>query len=54
MGVTRKVALQLSMDNKGRFINGYDHVDIMAGAGTIGLEILDQVRLNILNKIRFL
>jgi threonine dehydratase len=25
------------------YINGYDHLDVIAGAGTIGLEMLDQV-----------
>eukprot|EP00080_Pristionchus_pacificus_P014159 PDM74179.1 hypothetical protein PRIPAC_41535 [Pristionchus pacificus] len=26
-----------------RYINGYDHVDVLAGAGTIGIEILEQL-----------
>lgn len=26
-----------------RYINGYDDVEIVAGAGTIGMEILEQV-----------
>lgn len=27
-----------------RYINGYDDVEIVAGAGTIGMEMLEQVR----------
>lgn len=27
-----------------RYINGYDDVEIVAGAGTMGMEILEQVQ----------
>uniref|UniRef100_A0A7E4VS92 Serine racemase n=1 Tax=Panagrellus redivivus TaxID=6233 RepID=A0A7E4VS92_PANRE len=37
-------ALQKAHEAGAPYINGYDHVDILAGAGTIGLEILDQVK----------
>ncbi|TKR72470.1 hypothetical protein L596_019907 [Steinernema carpocapsae] len=36
-------ALQLGAEQGMRYINGYDHPDVVAGQGTIGLEILDQV-----------
>lgn len=36
--------MRLVADKKLKYINGYDHPDILAGQGTIGLEILEQVR----------
>ncbi|KAF8386709.1 hypothetical protein PRIPAC_75851, partial [Pristionchus pacificus] len=39
----RKLALELSHQRGGSYINGYDHVDVLAGAGTIGIEILEQL-----------
>ncbi|VDM49095.1 unnamed protein product [Toxocara canis] len=39
----KQQAMKLAVENKMRYINGYDHPDILAGQGTVGLEILDQV-----------
>ncbi|CAB3403907.1 unnamed protein product [Caenorhabditis bovis] len=36
-------ALKHASENSMKYINGYDAVDILAGQGTIGLEILEQV-----------
>ncbi|GAB1608460.1 uncharacterized protein LOC115214098 [Argonauta hians] len=36
-------ALQLSKESKLIYISGYDHPDMVAGAGTMGLEIVDQI-----------
>lgn len=36
-------ALRHAKENHLKYINGYDAIDILAGQGTIGLEILDQV-----------
>uniref|UniRef100_A0AC35F6A6 ACT domain-containing protein n=1 Tax=Panagrolaimus sp. PS1159 TaxID=55785 RepID=A0AC35F6A6_9BILA len=43
MSVTRAIALKSANEFGAVYINGYDHIDILAGAGTIGLELLDQV-----------
>ncbi|CAJ0586227.1 unnamed protein product, partial [Mesorhabditis spiculigera] len=40
---SRHVALTQSLEAGGKYINGYDHEHVIAGAGTVGLEILDQV-----------
>lgn len=40
---SREIALRMAQEQGGIYINGYDHYDILAGAGTVGLEILDQV-----------
>ncbi|XP_060583156.1 L-threonine ammonia-lyase-like [Ruditapes philippinarum] len=40
---SKAVALRMSKEMGLAYINGYDHEDIIAGQGTIGLEILDQV-----------
>lgn len=37
-------AMRLSFERKLKYVNGYDAPDILAGQGTIGLEILEQVR----------
>lgn len=37
-------ALKMSKDCGLTYINGYDHPDIIAGQGTIGLEICEQVQ----------
>ncbi|PIO61461.1 pyridoxal-phosphate dependent protein, partial [Teladorsagia circumcincta] len=37
-----KAAFKLARESGGKFINGHDHIDIMAGAGTIALEILEE------------
>ncbi|GMS81063.1 hypothetical protein PENTCL1PPCAC_3238, partial [Pristionchus entomophagus] len=39
----RKLALELSHQRGGTYINGYDHIDVLAGAGTIGTEIMEQM-----------
>lgn len=44
MGQAKKIAMKMSKDNGLVYINGYDHPHIMAGQGTIGLEIADQVQ----------
>jgi threonine dehydratase len=42
IGEARDYALREYPDMK--YINGYDHPDIIAGAGTMGIEIMDQIR----------
>ncbi|CAI2347179.1 unnamed protein product [Caenorhabditis sp. 36 PRJEB53466] len=42
---SREIALQMAHKKGGTYINGFDHYDILAGAGTVGLEILEQVPL---------
>lgn len=39
----RQKALTLAKESGGKYINGYDHIDILAGAGTVGIEIIDQI-----------
>ncbi|CAI9725821.1 L-threonine ammonia-lyase-like isoform X2 [Octopus vulgaris] len=36
-------ALQLSKESKLTYVSGYDHPDMVAGAGTMGLEIVEQI-----------
>ncbi|XP_076283134.1 serine racemase isoform X2 [Lasioglossum baleicum] len=43
MGEAKRIALKYSKDEGMVYINGYDHPDIMAGQGTLGLEIVEQV-----------
>jgi len=43
MGEAKKIAMKLGREKGYTYINGYDHPHIMAGQGTIGLEILEQV-----------
>lgn len=43
MGEAKKVALKLAKQHGYTYINGYDHPHIMAGQGTLGLEIHEQV-----------
>jgi threonine dehydratase len=42
MAAAKKTAMELSRDRGMPYINGYDHPLIMAGQGTIGLEIVEQ------------
>ncbi|KAF5298753.1 hypothetical protein FQR65_LT09622 [Abscondita terminalis] len=42
MGEAKKVALRLAKHHNYTYINGYDHPHIMAGQGTLGLEIVEQ------------
>lgn len=44
MEKAKQIALTLSKEKGLTYINGYDHPHIIAGQGTIGLEIVDQVR----------
>lgn len=43
IAVAKEFALRHAKDNHLKYINGYDAIDILAGQGTMGLEILDQV-----------
>lgn len=43
MAAAKKIAMEISRDKGMPYINGYDHPHIMAGQGTIGLEIIDQI-----------
>ncbi|GMT14829.1 hypothetical protein PFISCL1PPCAC_6126, partial [Pristionchus fissidentatus] len=43
IGKAKDYAMHLSRERKLKYINGYDAPDILAGQGTIGLEILEQV-----------
>ncbi|XP_066254982.1 L-threonine ammonia-lyase isoform X2 [Euwallacea similis] len=43
MAEAKKVAYRLSKEKDLTYINGYDHPHIIAGQGTLGLEILEQV-----------
>ncbi|KAI5726946.1 hypothetical protein M8J76_011655 [Diaphorina citri] len=43
MKEAKNIALKKGAELGLTYINGYDHPDIMAGQGTVGLEIVDQV-----------
>lgn len=43
MAEAKRIALQLAREQGLTYINGYDHPNIIAGQGTIGLEICEQV-----------
>lgn len=44
IGESKEYAMNEFVAKEGlKYVNGYDHPDIIAGAGTVGLEILDQV-----------
>uniref|UniRef100_A0A8R1DXB8 L-serine deaminase n=1 Tax=Caenorhabditis japonica TaxID=281687 RepID=A0A8R1DXB8_CAEJA len=43
IAVAKEFALKHGRENHLKYINGYDAIDILAGQGTIGLEILEQV-----------
>lgn len=43
MNEAKQVAFKLSKDKGLTYINGYDHPHIIAGQGTLGLEIVEQV-----------
>ncbi|KAG7204002.1 hypothetical protein KM043_001866 [Ampulex compressa] len=43
MGEAKRIALKQAKERGLMYINGYDHPDIMAGQGTLGLEIVEQV-----------
>lgn len=43
IGEAREYAMQLAGQNGLTYINGYDHPAVVAGAGTLGMEIIEQV-----------
>ncbi|KAK6618092.1 hypothetical protein RUM44_002534 [Polyplax serrata] len=43
MGEAKRIALEIAQEKQLLYINGYDHPHIMAGQGTLGLEIVEQV-----------
>ncbi len=43
IGESRDKALEIGKEQGLMYINGYDHPNILAGQGTMGLEILEQV-----------
>lgn len=43
IGEARERALEIGKEKGFQYINGYDHPNILAGAGTMGLEIIEQV-----------
>ncbi|CAL7951034.1 unnamed protein product [Xylocopa violacea] len=43
MREAKRIALRHAKEKRLTYINGYDHPDIMAGQGTLGLEIVEQV-----------
>ena len=43
IGEAREEALRIGKSNGYMYVNGFDHPDILAGQGTMGLEILEQV-----------
>ena len=42
MAAAKQIAMEMSQELGMPYINGYDHPHIMAGQGTIGLEIAEQ------------
>jgi threonine dehydratase len=44
MAEARKIAIKMAKDRGYTYINGYDHPQIIAGQGTIALEIMEQVQ----------
>ncbi|KAK7085044.1 hypothetical protein SK128_026828 [Halocaridina rubra] len=44
IGECREIALKMAKDQGLLYINGYDHPHILAGQGTMGLEIVEQVK----------
>ncbi|KAK6052951.1 threonine ammonia-lyase domain protein [Cooperia oncophora] len=43
IAVSKEMALKLAKQSGGKYINGYDMIEVLAGAGTVAVEILDQV-----------
>ncbi|KAK9681215.1 Pyridoxal-phosphate dependent enzyme [Popillia japonica] len=43
MAEAKSIALKIAQDTGAFYVNGYDHLDILAGQGTIGIEVLEQV-----------
>lgn len=44
MKEAKQIAMQMASDEGLSYINGYDHPHIIAGQGTLGLEIVEQVQ----------
>ena len=43
IGEAKEVAMSLLAERGLTYINGFDHPDVIAGAGTLGIELLEQV-----------
>ncbi|XGW01585.1 hypothetical protein V3C99_014034 [Haemonchus contortus] len=43
ISVSKQLALKLAKESGGKYINGYDMIEVLAGAGTVAVEIFDQV-----------
>ncbi|VDO39397.1 unnamed protein product [Haemonchus placei] len=43
ISVSKQLALKLARESGGKYINGYDMIEVLAGAGTVAVEIFDQV-----------
>ena len=43
IGESREFAMRLAKEKSLTYVNGYDHPHIIAGQGTMGLEIVEQV-----------
>ncbi|KAK5981103.1 L-threonine dehydratase catabolic TdcB [Trichostrongylus colubriformis] len=43
ISVSKALALRLAKQSGGKYINGYDQIEVLAGAGTIAVEIFEQV-----------
>lgn len=43
MTEAKNLAISIANERGMAYINGYDHPDVIAGQGTIGLEICEQV-----------
>ena len=44
IGESKSHAMVVAKEKGLLYVNGYDHPNILAGAGTMGLEIMEQVR----------
>uniref|UniRef100_A0A0N5BTB3 L-serine deaminase n=1 Tax=Strongyloides papillosus TaxID=174720 RepID=A0A0N5BTB3_STREA len=40
---SKNIALKMAEEKGGKYVNGYDHIDVLAGAGSIGIEIIEQL-----------
>ena len=52
IGESKTYAMILAKEKGLMYVNGYDHPNILAGAGTMGLEIMEQVRERALVDVR--
>jgi len=44
LAASKEIAMTIAKENDLLYINGYDHPNILAGQGTMGLEIMEQVK----------